>query len=129
MSVKVYQLNCGITGREVTFDVLLYPTVEEMRQGAAGYDPNGDFSGALAICHAEEGKPLVAILRFAVGHLSPEIVSHEAVHAAGVLYAMDILDPDDFDPEAFFDVRHEGFAYLVGALYATLVDCLEAMQA
>lgn len=118
-----------LSGKPREFEVILYSTLKEMRVAATEFQDSGEghFREAGAVAQyrrkTKNGEPEI-VVRFVVGHLQPELVSHEIAHVAQLLYGLDMVKRRD-RAYAHFEIDNEGFAYLLGTLFGKIWNTLE----
>lgn len=111
------------------FNVFIHPTLDHFRSAANRYS-GGAFDGAIGCCHPAPVKAeydeatdawvdnsdphWAGVIRFVDGKLSTEVVAHEMVHAALVIYRMDVCT--DVRLGNGCRGREETLAYITGDL-------------
>lgn len=135
MTVRI-RVQSSALGYPTTVNVVIYPTLEEMRAAAGRHSPTEDFTRALGVTHCTtvthlddqgdttrvQARPIV---RLAKSHLGMEVLAHEMHHATTALYGAHL--PPGTRVEAVLHGGNEPFAYLHGQLLRRLVDRLYAL--
>ena len=133
MAAPKWVVTVNESGQPRAVEVRLYNDVNHLRGAATRHNAwsgeTGTFRDAVGVCHGftrgrvgADGQwdedVVVAILRLAVGHLTPLIISHEVAHAAQHIYGLDF---DDSQPIAeHMHAGNEDFAHLCGELFAAV---------
>lgn len=139
--LKSWVIGTEISGRHREIEILLHGDLRGMRTAATYHDReigkgkvNGAYKNALGLTSgwwSDEG-PSAGHIRFTRGHTTPEIVAHEVAHMAMWLYRLDCLEGsytgdfsvawpiDSKEVEDHFQPDNERFAYIMGALFATV---------
>ena len=136
-------LNERHPGAEPWFLVIVHDSVDSLRKAAtrsSPNDPNG-FADSVGVFHpapirerydkaAGKWRPVdwyMGSVRFSRGHLSSEVLAHEATHAAAHLYRR-LWNKQGYIGDHCGD-DEEAFAYLVGASLSVINDALHDMDA
>lgn len=139
MSRRSWLLTTELTGVERRVKIILYDTVEEMREAAGNWKFDSDghehYADALGITHtfypkrfknpAKKSPPHCAVMRLAREHTGLTIVSHEVVHLAQYLYGLDMLEGTSKKVKRHMDGSNESFAYLYSGLLETISTILK----
>jgi hypothetical protein len=103
--------------------VRIHPTVEHLQHAAWQHRPEGGkgyWDGCVGCFHPSiptgEDQTYAGLLRLAEGHITPEIVAHELLHAACTVYRMRVCSDIRLGTGA--RGREEALAYIYGELFA-----------
>jgi hypothetical protein len=113
------------------FTVRIHPSVEDLRTAAARHRPDAEFGDCCGCVHPVyppgPGNGYAGLIRLADEYATPEIVAHELLHAAVVVYRMNVRP----DVRLGFGChgREEQLAYIYGELFASFQDCWYAGEA
>lgn len=128
MSPTLIRISSRATGRRRHVRVMIYNTIEEMRDAAHRWSPTEDLSKGGGYCQTyldDNDRATTVIIRLARTHLTTEIVGHEIHHASTAIYASECVSDDD---KALEHLHHwnETYAYLHSDLESRLTERLWA---
>lgn len=135
MSHHSWILETEMTGRVRHVQIVVYDNLEGLRRASIrwskGLHKPGYFRNANGVTQTYtkvKAGENIAIIRFARGYLSPEIVSHEVAHLAQHLYGVDMMKGKSKKAKEHMHGSNEAFAYLYGALFANVTGMLEELK-
>lgn len=118
--MRAFRIAADRIGTRRWFHVRVHPDVQHLQDAAAAYRLGEDFTECCGCVHpVPEPAPnsgYAGLVRFAEDWLTPEVVAHELVHAALVVYRLNVAVDVRLGRGCFG--REEQLAYIYGELYA-----------
>ncbi|MBK6556279.1 MAG: hypothetical protein IPG16_03335 [Comamonadaceae bacterium] len=138
------------------FLVVFHPDPDDMRRAAYRHDKSsayrthrpGSVDDALGLWQPASARarydrkqrmwvdttpPFAGVMRFARGHLTPDVIAHESTHAALHITRLHDWSKDGHDGRADFgddcDLAEEAFAYLLGDIVQSVTALVEQLGA
>lgn len=131
MSTTRFTLRHGPAAQRFWSNVVVYDTVDELRKAAYRHHPDKNMADCMGCFQFRPGPTrYLGIMRLCREHLTPEIVIHEAVHAA-VAYVWKLSGKDRINLDArsqgdsTMGQREEELAYAVHGISAALLKEFE----